>query len=105
MKNYTEELLVSIKEILEGHDDNCRYDHDGDCQEHSWFGLDGDACPVEKAKRLVKKIEDEKFEHVANRKTTWDVKAILEMSKEERDLILEKAAEIGAIVYDWASRK
>lgn len=100
MKNYTYELLESLNDMLEGYEENCRYDHNGNCQEHSWFGLDGNECPVGKARKLVELIENEKLEHVSNRKTSWDVKALLEMAPEERDAILTKAAEIGYIVYD-----
>jgi len=82
----------------------CRYDHHRNCQEHDWFGLNGDACPVSVAKELVAKIELERSEARANRKTHWDLRAILRMPIEERDKILAKAAENGAHLYSWAKK-
>lgn len=33
--------------------DPCQYDHNRDCQAHAVFGLDGDDCPHEIARRLL----------------------------------------------------
>lgn len=33
-------------------DEDCRFDHNGDCQEHAWFGING-KCPVALGKELI----------------------------------------------------
>ncbi len=48
---YTRALESALMEILP--EEPCRYDHNGNCQEHSWFGLNGDKCPIEKTKALI----------------------------------------------------
>ena len=54
------ELLKLSSEIILGSypdDDDCRYDHNGNCQEHSFFGLDGNECPVSEFKRKIREIK------------------------------------------------
>lgn len=105
MSDHTEELLTSLKTLLEAYPDDCRYDHHRNCQEHDWFGLNGDDCPVSVAKALVAKIEFERSEAHSNRKTSWDLKVLLKLPIEERNKILEDAAEKGAHLYEWAKPK
>lgn len=47
--------LVDLVRILSASETApCRFDHNGDCQEHGFFGIEpGDLCPIEKAKRVV----------------------------------------------------
>lgn len=33
-------------------EEDCRFDHNRDCQEHAWFGIDG-KCPVAQSKELI----------------------------------------------------
>lgn len=44
-------LMALIDDLHE--DTDCQFDHAGDCQEHCWFGLDGDECPNAHARRIV----------------------------------------------------
>jgi hypothetical protein len=37
--------------------DPCRLDHHGNCQEHGWFHLNGDPCPVAEAQKLLGKVK------------------------------------------------
>lgn len=51
---------TAIRLLDDLHEDtDCRFDHAGDCQEHGWFGLDGDECPNATARRLVAKRKPE----------------------------------------------
>jgi hypothetical protein len=36
--------------------DPCRFDHDGDCQEHGYFNCEF-LCPVGEARKLLAKVE------------------------------------------------
>ena len=59
IKNLSEEIIYGSYPD----DDDCRYDHNRNCQEHSCFGLDGDECPVSEFKTLIqtlKQLEGEK---------------------------------------------
>lgn len=54
-------LMSLSKEIICGlypDEDDCRYDHNRNCQEHGWFGLDGEDCPVSQYKKTLKQIEE-----------------------------------------------
>lgn len=39
------ELRKLIADLVRGQTDPCRYDHDGDCQEHGWFDCNYE-CPI-----------------------------------------------------------
>lgn len=52
------EVLITFfkiaKEVTQSdRDEPCRYDHNKNCQEHTWFGLDGEDCPVEKLRKAL----------------------------------------------------
>ena len=52
-----EAALTLAKEITQSdRDEPCRYDHNRNCQNHSWFGLDGEDCPVDQFRQALKKI-------------------------------------------------
>lgn len=53
--------LVDLVRILSAAETApCRFDHNGDCQEHGFFGIEpGDLCPIEKAKRVVAQYRPE----------------------------------------------
>lgn len=40
---------VHIGDLLESQEEECRYDHRRNCQEHGWFGLNGEDCPTGQA--------------------------------------------------------
>lgn len=48
------ELRTLIADLVRGQTDPCRYDHDGDCQEHGFFGTEY-ACPIAAGRA---KVED-----------------------------------------------
>lgn len=36
--------------------DSCRIDHNGGCQEHSWFAPDSTPCPHGEAQRILREV-------------------------------------------------
>ena len=44
-------VVVILNDMRRGTD--CRIDHNGNCQEHLWFGNPGAACPEARAKILL----------------------------------------------------
>jgi hypothetical protein len=44
--------LAILGQLAAGDQDQCRYDHDGDCQEHAWFGTEWN-CPFDAARKLL----------------------------------------------------
>jgi hypothetical protein len=70
LKEFAKELIevvdlacVCLESIAE---DQCRYDHNRNCQEHGWFGLDGDDCPVEKWRRAREIQKHEMYKEMKN---------------------------------------
>jgi hypothetical protein len=64
-KSEREELMADnkklrehLKLILAPQEEDCRFDHNGNCQEHSWFGLEDENCPVKEARGALKKEGD-----------------------------------------------
>lgn len=57
-KEKLKEALAHLEQLLDG-SDRCRYDHNRNCQEHGYFGLDGDDCPIQQAKDFLEENKDE----------------------------------------------
>lgn len=36
---------------------SCRFDHNGNCQEHSWFDLENENCPVKELKETLEELK------------------------------------------------
>jgi len=53
------EAVTHLENMLEPQERKCRYDHNRNCQEHSWFGLDGEDCPVSQAFDFIEEIKAE----------------------------------------------
>lgn len=51
-----DEALNIIEALIS--EEDCRFDHKGDCQEHGWFNLrvNNEKCPHEEARELLARI-------------------------------------------------
>lgn len=45
--------IEHINKLLEGAEDQCRFDHNGNCQDHGWFAYDN-SCHVASARDFLK---------------------------------------------------
>ena len=74
-ENRTEKLELFIKELIKiielsneclssNLEEECRYDHNRNCQTHGWFGLDGKDCPVSEYKSAQKIQEHPMWEEL-----------------------------------------
>lgn len=49
-------LVCILIELLEVNERNCRIDHNGNCQEHSYFGGDWGSCGIKDGFKLIKEV-------------------------------------------------
>jgi hypothetical protein len=49
------ELILVVQDMLDESD--CRFDHHGFCQTHSWFDVDLRECPHARAKKLLAELK------------------------------------------------
>lgn len=49
-------LLCILIELLEGYERKCRLDHNGNCQEHSFFGEEWGSCGIKDGFQILKKV-------------------------------------------------
>jgi len=49
-------LLCILIELLEGYERKCRLDHNGNCQEHSFFGGEWGSCGIKDGFQILKKV-------------------------------------------------
>lgn len=58
---FTKELVkiveLSNECLASDLEEECRYDHNRNCQTHGWFGLDGKDCPISEYK-LSQKVQE-----------------------------------------------
>lgn len=58
LKKDLEDGLCHIENLLSSKDRKCRFDHNNNCQEHGWFGING-ICPVDNAFKFLEKHKKE----------------------------------------------
>lgn len=59
LKKQLAEAVEHIESGLETHDGSpCRLDHNGNCQEHGWFGLEDGNCPTKLARQFLAKHKE-----------------------------------------------
>lgn len=53
MQEKLDAAIEHINKLLEGAEDQCRFDHNGNCQDHGWFAYDN-SCHVASARDFLK---------------------------------------------------
>lgn len=57
-KKMREALAIAGLVTESSREEPCRFDHNGNCQEHSWFGLEDYNCPVKELDKCLRELKE-----------------------------------------------